>query len=417
MKHTEFLVLGAGISGITAAHFLPPQSIVLEKQAIPGGLSTQYASGPYWFDYGGHYFHFQNAPAIRTLLSKVTAFQEYQRRSRVFLMNRLIPFPLQDHIAFLPIKLRKRIRDEITWNQPSPSIRMDLHLRAHFGDTLFNLFFAPFMTKYYGQDLANLAVGLEQGSIPLPDKQNLLSDRRKLKAKQSGYNPVFFYPRNGLRAFWNRYSKEANAKVILGEKVISIDMETHRLETERHTYSFNTLISSIPLSEFLSKTRGLPDFSVQRSRLRHTSTRVVNVILEVRRRRFHWVYLPEKETPFYRVGYYPEKGFCSAYLEQTIPSDRISANNGPDPEIATTLNRLGMIKGPEEIRHVSIREIPISYVLHDHAWKTTVPPLLSMLREKGVFSIGRYGAWTYSSMAQDALTARDTTLQIIRERG
>ena len=415
MEHTDVLILGAGISGMTAARFLTSESTILEKRAFPGGLSTQYASGPYWFDFGGHYFHFHNAPAIREQLSDITPFQEHHRRSRVFLMNRFIPFPIQDHIAFLPAPLRRRIRKEISWNPKLTDTRMDSYLRSRFGETLFSLFFSPFMTKYYQRNLSELAVGLEHGSIPLPNRKSLFSNKRKETETERGYNPVFFYPRKGLREFWNKYRASVRTSLRLTEEVVRIDIENRCLETKTRSYSFQRLISSLPLPHLIAMMKGLPDLTRQCSRLSHTSTRVVNLVLAKRRRRFHWVYLPEKAIPFYRFGYYPGAGYCTAYLEQSFPPTQ--GSHPRDPGIETTLIRLGAIQSAKEILHVSIREIPISYILHDHAWAKTVPPLLALLRKMDIHSIGRYGGWTYSSMSQDALNAMDTALAINALRG
>jgi len=41
-----------------------------------------------------------------------------------------------------------------------------------------------------------------------------------------------------------------------------------------------------------------------------------------------------------------------------------------------------------------------------------VPQILSYLRRLGIYSIGRYGSWNYSSMADDIQMARETAAQI-----
>ena len=66
-------------------------------------------------------------------------------------------------------------------------------------------------------------------------------------------------------------------------------------------------------------------------------------------------------------------------------------------------------EGEVIVRHV-IR-IPHAYVVFDEERKQVLPKLLALLTERGITSIGRYGAWEYSSMEkalQDGMEAAKT---------
>ena len=58
--------------------------------------------------------------------------------------------------------------------------------------------------------------------------------------------------------------------------------------------------------------------------------------------------------------------------------------------------------------------IPVSYVVFDRHWPRLVPEILDHLRRQRIFSIGRYGSWNYSSMADDIHMARETAAAIAR---
>ena len=62
---TKTLIIGGGITGLSAASFLPHSDyLVLEKDSIPGGYCKTTIRGDYTWDYSGHFFHFNN-PEIK----------------------------------------------------------------------------------------------------------------------------------------------------------------------------------------------------------------------------------------------------------------------------------------------------------------------------------------------------------------
>jgi len=166
----------------------------------------------------------------------------------------------------------------------------------------------------------------------------------------------------------------------------------------------------MPLKEFLSILEPLAPFPWQQ--LQHLSTLVVNVVLARRRRHFHWLYLPETDTPFYRVGYYPVGKLTTVYLERTVAANERIDSQEIYRDMVQALRKTGMINGPREILFHDLIKIPVSYIVFDKQWPNLVPPALDFLRQQRIFSIGRYGSWNYSSMADDIQMAWDTAAMI-----
>ncbi len=79
-----------------------------------------------------------------------------------------------------------------------------------------------------------------------------------------------------------------------------------------------------------------------------------------------------------------------------------------------TLRKTGMIEGRSEVLFHDLKRIPVSYIVFDKHWPQLVPPALDFLRRQRIFSIGRYGGWNYSSMADDMQTARETAALIAK---
>lgn len=404
------IVIGAGISGLSAGQALDGELLILEKSALPGGLAGQYRANGYAFDYGGHYFHFQNKSSIQAHVEKYHDFRAYRRNSKIFLLERFIPYSLQYHLAYLPARQRQAILAEMRQGQDRTCENLEEFLLANFGKEFYLLFFQPFLAKFYRRSLADLIPGMDKGSIPVPRLAEVLAGCRGKKIFSEGYNPVFYYPSRSLQKFIENYSRPVQDKIHFSEAVTHIDARQKKLVTNRGTYGYDNLLSSMPLKELLGMISPAPPFP--RQQLKSISTLVVNAVLARRRRRFHWLYLPEREFSFYRAGYYPRGRVVSVYLEKTVaaagPIDEASVLR----EVTRTLLRTGMISRSQEILFHDLKRIPVSYIVFDRNWPQLVPQILSYLRRLGIYSIGRYGSWNYSSMADDIQMAREIAAQI-----
>jgi protoporphyrinogen oxidase len=406
------VVIGAGISGLSAGQALGNDVVVLEKSAIAGGLSGQYRAGGFAFDHGGHYFHFQGKPGIKEHVQSFHAFREYRRDSKVFLQSRFIPYSLQYHLAGLPARQRQPILTEILAAAGGEPDDLEGFLLAHFGPRLVRLFFRPFMEKFYRRPLSALLAGMDKGSIPIPRKEDVLAGARRRPCCAEGYNPVFYYPAGSLQGFIDDYSRPLAGRIRFNEKVVRVEADRKRVITTAGSYRYENLISTMPLRELLGIISPPPPFP--RRQLQHLSTLVVNAVLARRRRRFHWLYLPEARFPFYRVGYYPAAGPVAVYLEKTIAPGAPLDERGLLRETLCTLRRTGMIAQANELLFIDPKRIPVSYVVFDRQWPVLVPALLDHLRRLRIHSVGRYGSWNYSSMADDIHMAQETAGSLAR---
>src|SRR5688572_17267558 len=56
----DVVILGAGLTGLSAASILGDHAVVLERNERPGGLVRTDCFNGYWFDHVIHILHFQN---------------------------------------------------------------------------------------------------------------------------------------------------------------------------------------------------------------------------------------------------------------------------------------------------------------------------------------------------------------------
>ena len=406
------IIIGAGISGLSAARNLKGKYIVLEKNKVCGGLSTQYKSNDYWFDYSGHYFHFKNNPQVKSYLEQYSPFKSYLRKSKIYIHNQLVPFPIQLHLSHLPKRKARLIVDEFPDHPKTTCPNLESFLKENFGNELFTTFFQPFLNKYYQTSLKNLLATMDKGSIPVPDKKAVLQGFWGKRFQNQGYNPVFFYPTTSLRQLIENMATPIYPHIELNQEVQTIDWKNRKVFTRQKSYSYECLINTMPLNRLLNRLEpglDLPDST----ELKYISTLFCNVVLKRKRKRFHWVYLAEKKFPFYRAGFYPSRNPPVCYLERTITRRTKSPSHEQlTTDIMFTLKELGIIKESDEILYIDHRIIPVSYVIFNLEWEKVVPLTLAKLRRLGIYSIGRYGAWNYTSMSDDIRMAVETTDKI-----
>ncbi|MCP4154792.1 MAG: NAD(P)-binding protein [bacterium] len=408
------LILGAGISGLTTAKYLDPGTdfLMLEKENVTGGLSTQYQVEGYWFDYSGHYFHFQDKEEIRQLVESAGSFKVFNRKSKTFVANRYVPFPLQYHLSYLPKSIGREINKEVQNNQPIDKNNLHDFLESHFGKTLFELFFRPFLDKYYAVDLHEIISDMDKGSIPPPDKERIAAGLAGTSFEDAGYNPVFYYPATSLRNFIANYSNDTpTGRIRFNEEVFEVDSVKKKVTTSTGSYHYDKLVTSLPLNNLLKIIQPQNEFPSHKE-LHHISTQVVNVILKKKRKRYHWVYAADRDIPFYRVGFYPVHEYPACYLERSLLPGKPVNKKDLSQEIDYTLKKLGIIQESHEVEFFDTRVIPVSYILFKQNWRNVVPPLLEKLKERGIYSVGRYGTWNYTSMSDDIKTAIQCTKEI-----
>ena len=205
--------------------------------------------------------------------------------------------------------------------------------------------------------------------------------------------------------FVNNYEADIKYRIRFSEEIKRVDIKRRVVFTEKGNYKYDTLVNTIPLKNFISMIDNGRDYFPEAENLEHISTVVVNLILKKRRRRFHWVYIPQPEVPFYRAGYYPGRDLPFCYLERSVIPGKYPSVNRIEEDAIRTLKKLKLILSEDEIKVMDIKFIPVSYIIFNRSWENDVPSLIKKLKGFGVESTGRFGTWDYSSMSDDIKSA------------
>jgi len=437
---TEYrvVVLGAGLAGLSAArHLLPERVAVVERETDVGGLARSHVEEGFTFDCTGHLLHLRD-PAIQGLVDRLLpeAFARHERRAQIFSKGVLTAYPFQANLHGLPVDVVKEclsgfVESLITCARDGEPDLERLSFRdwaVHtFGEGIARHFMIPYNSKLWRTDLDEIECGWVSWSIPRPTLREILDGAFGRTVRGMGYNPTFLYPKiGGIRALPEALAGGLQ-DVRLGRDVVAIDAaaRTARL-SDGSTLAWEALVSTIPLDRLLAITAGLPaDLPGAASRLR--AVRVLNISLGVDRAAIspaHWIYFPEPEYSFYRVGFpvnlgdgLAPRGCSSLYVERSLLRGEPFDEAEVVERAVDDLRRAGILWKGDRLIYRRVTVLDPAYVIYDRFRARQLPAIHRALRDAGIHSVGRFGAWEYSSMESAIKAGMDVAASLRDESG
>jgi protoporphyrinogen oxidase len=413
MTDVDTLIIGAGISGLATAAALPAsqRTVVLERDAEPGGYCKTVKRDGFVWDYSGHFFHFKH-PEIEAWLKERMPGQRIltvEKKSFVRFAGKLIDFPFQKNIHQLPqadfIDCLYDLYFARAAGQPKqPEENFKQMLFARFGKAIAEKFLIPYNEKLYATDLANLDRDAMGRFFPDADLTDII--RNMKQADNASYNAAFTYPEGGAIEYVNALlSAVPKGAVQLSQALVAIDLDARVASTASGSYRYKHLVSSMPFPRLLEAC-GL---QVPADTFSWNQVLVFNLGFDRKGPRdVHWMYYPGRELPFYRVGFYDnifDTERMSLYVE--LGYDRHATIDVPAARAAVLegLRRDGLVTDHELLAEHSVVMNP-AYVHITQRSLAQVARLKGELEAKGVHSIGRYGGWTYCSIEDNIVEAR-----------
>jgi protoporphyrinogen oxidase len=301
----------------------------------------------------------------------------------------------------------------------------DRWAEAQFGQTLAELFMIPYNQKLYGHPLEEMEISWTSWSVPRPTVEEIERIAAGEKVPSFGYNASFYYPgQGGIELLPRALAADQEEALRTGTKVVGINSIDKVVKVEGGgEYSYSSLISTVPLPILLAQTGGLPpDMNATAGKLRLSS--VLGICLGLDgpvTREDHWIYFPDEELPFYRVGF-PSNfsanvalaGCGSVYAEAAfIPGSPPDADK-VFTSVVEALRSAGIIHSDTGVAARIDLAMPCAYVFHDRFRARELPVILTRLSEYGIYSVGRYGAWEYSAMQDAVQWGLDAAREVIK---
>ncbi len=413
------VVLGGGLTGLVTAERLEAcghPAVVLEREAVPGGACRTEEQSGFVFDYTGHLLHISQDDVAEYLRGMGIWDQlvEHERRAAIFIAGRTTPYPIQIHTQGLPPRLRRECLLGFikAWASPkTESTNFRDWVLDRFGAGLGECFFFPYNEKLYRAKADELSLDWVGRYVPKPDLEAVIDGALGLHDSKVGYNATFRYPdRGGIRLLADAIAQRVN-DLRLRTEVVGLNLSERWVKLgDGSRLEWDAVVATFALPFLVDLVvDDLPD-DVLKARAALRWVRVLNIALGVDGQApcpEHWLYFPEQDLPFYRVGFPSNHGRLAPAGHHTV-SIEISLDSVMDVPVSElaeqgerALAAAGLLK-PEAVRTRLITVLDPSYVVFDHNRRDAVALLRRFFLDRGVRLAGRWAEWKYSAM-EDAV--------------
>lgn len=413
MEKIKYLIIGSGISGLSFAYFGKKDYLILEKDSSYGGYCRTFHQNGFVWDYAGHFYHFKTEPLKKLFLDMVPESELIiqDKCTKIYYNESLIDFPFQMNIHQLPKnEFIDCIYDLFTKEEKEEySDFLDM-LYSKFGRSITEKFLKPYNEKLYATDLKTLDTFAMGRFFPYADKEAIIKNMKE--SAVNSYNSSFWYLKQGTQFFIDRlYDKLDKSKIKLEEEVLEVNKkEKYVITSKGNKYYYENLINTIPLNRFLSIIDSKNELIKEMS---YNKVLVFNIGFKEKSKKYkeeHWIYFPSKDLRFYRVGFYNNilnDDKLSIYVELGFGKDE---NIDVEKEFKTVLNdlkKVGIFDEQNEVDAYNHIIMNPAYVHINSNTNKKIEEVLKELNEESIYTLGRYGKWTYNSMEDSMLWAKE----------
>jgi protoporphyrinogen oxidase len=387
---TKTLIIGGGITGLSAASFLPHSDyLVLEKNSIPGGYCKTTIRGEYTWDYSGHFFHFNNPEIKEYVLENMESeMLQVTKITDIDYNRNIIDFPFQFNIDQLPEQEYRECLADLDNLEEADFSTFKSFVRSTLGKGICDKFIIPYNEKLYACDLDELEYDSMGRFFP--------------KSKSKSYNDTFIYPKGGSYEYIKSVLKRLdNSKILLNTELLELDLENKIAKTGKGDIKFEQLISTLPFNKLYPG----PKLSANKVAVFNLGFNKGSDI------KTHWRYFPGSEV-FYRVGFYnnilgQEK--LSLYVEIGAKVDQKLNESELLMQVLADLEDCGIIEsGVHELVSHQFLVMNPAYVHITRESREIYSSWCEKYNPRGIYSIGRYGSWTYCSIEDNIIEAKNT---------
>ncbi len=289
-------------------------------------------------------------------------------------------------------------------------------------------FAVPYNRKLWAVPLHEMETSWLGGRVPLPDLEEMIEGALHPAPKPMGPNARFGYPlRGGFQALMNGFLSHLRGPLLLGRRVVGVDVEAHVATLDDGTrIGYEQLVSTAPLPELvrLVGEAAPPAVRAAAAGLRRVSVRCVNLGIgraDVTDK--HWIYYPE-DTVFHRIFVQGNASpFCSPPGGTGLTCEITYSEHKPLPCDGDDLVRLcvddcrrvGLLRADDPVWVANQVDLPYAYVVYDHARAARVETIRAWLLEHDILLAGRYSEWAYYN-SDHAFLAGRTAAEAVRER-
>jgi protoporphyrinogen oxidase len=434
----SIVILGGGLAGLSTALHLKKAGYdnyqLFEKEARVGGLTRSELVNGFTLDYTGHLLHFKDQnikELVLGLLGDNIGFIE--RNSWIYSKNVFTRYPFQNNTFGLPEDI---IKECITGfveakygsngnNQTSNDAQtFEDWINKNFGSGIAKHFMLPYNEKLWTVHPREMTTEWMGRFVPQTSLNQILDGALSDQSKKVGYNANFYYPlKGGIESLPKAFAANL-PNIHVNSEAKEIDIKEKKITFKNgEVIQYDKLVSSVPLHLLAGSITPLPaNIKNSLKDLRYNSVYNINIGIDRNVSDKHWVYFPEPEYSFYRIGfssnfspYMAPEGASSIYIEIAYSNDRPIDKTRALDKVKEDLVTAKIINESDKIIMEKYFDIKCAYVIYDKNRTKIVEQITNFLRENNIYTIGRYGSWEYSGMEDAMIQGKNIAHEIIHE--
>jgi protoporphyrinogen oxidase len=419
VRQTTIGILGGGLTGLTLGSLLP-QSEVLEKEEVVGGLCRSKVTDGFTYDAGGSHVLFSRNKETMEFMEDILGenVEKRVRNTKVFFKGRYVKYPFENGLSELPPEdnfecLSGYIGSYYARKDGTGPIPTNFEewMFYRFGKGITEKYLLPYNEKIWKMKAEDMSLDWIEGRIPDPPLDDVIKSSLGITTEGYTHQLHFLYPRvGGIQVLTDGISERCSSitpaydiKSVRkeGDEFIVSDSKTEK--------SFTQLVSTIPIPSLINCLDDVPGEVLESAgNLKYNS--LISVFLGMsipKTQDYSWVYFPEEESLFHRVSfpsnYSPDvapNGNCSLLAEITCHVGDQTWNMSDEEIVQNVIDRLDdieVINKDSVIVSDAARMTP-AYVIYDANYEKNIKIVEEHLRARGIETCGRFGQFRYLNM-------------------
>lgn len=397
-QQKRFAVIGAGISGLSVARMLRDRGVsevvVYEKESNPGGLvRCERVDGVLYHCVGGHVFNSRNRQVLDWFWSQMRHcdFEQAVRHAVVALEDGIsVDYPIENHLYQLPAHLREAVVADllriVVTGYPDDS-NFDDFLRHRFGETLYQVYFAPYNLKIWRRPLTDVPLDWLEGKLPMPSvKDILMANIGQVKEMQMVHS-TFHYPRHGGSQFVAD-SLACGLDIRYNCHISSLCRKDGKWCINGDIADVVIFCGNVKELPLLLEGTGIELPGVEGLEYHGTTS----VLCEVDSNPYSWIYMPSSAHSAHRIictGNFAASNSPEGMSTATIEfSEKLEKE-----EILQQLQRI-----PYSPRYITHRYSPCTYPVQNAGTRSLIESAKARLEPQQIYLLGRFAEWEYYNM-------------------
>jgi protoporphyrinogen oxidase len=428
---SDFVILGAGWSGLLAAFFLSRNTnkkvIILEKDTEAGGLARTLENQNFKFDIGGHALFFkekENICFLRNLVGESSLVLKTSN-AKIFLENKYLDYPptLNSIINMDRRYMLNIIMDMFKLRKSKNNSSFEDWVKSHYGETLYSIIFADYTKKVWGVDCKDLSSSWSHKRIGDNNIFKLFFNFVIKHGVPKECLRYFYYPQEGIGTLVDSLASRLNdnCKLFKGVKIEQFSETNGRISDIKFVcngqcinINFSNAISTIPLSDLISMVPNVPADIAKESinDIRYRS--LILIGLSFKRKlisNWYWCYFPSKKIEFSRLHEPKLWSSCLAPEDETFLCSEIFCDYNDiywkmsDSEITkrvyASLLTSSLIKNGEGFTSSCVHRIRHAYPLCYLGYEGPLRRVKDFLGNyDNLHLVGRNGSHSYADMEE-----------------